>query len=1023
MSTTSVGVDVLISLANKITAPLRDAEKAVAAASERMNKRLQLSMKLAGGGAAASGIAWGAQRLVTGFTDSIREVERAKGELATLGVKDLDAVVSKGREMQTRLAGITAGAFVRASYDIKSGIASLTDEGVAEMTASAMIVAKATKGQAEQMTSLFATSYGIFKKQMSDLTDAQFGEQFGASLAASVQQFKTDGGKMQQAIESAGAGAVQLGMKMTEEMALLGMMQQQMQAGEAGTALRAFATNAAKAHEEFGKMKVTLDHPVRVRILDENGQLREMPAILSDLKARYGDTLNAFESAEIQKAFGTEEAMKLIKALYGQEEAVRANAEALGDAAAKGNAFTETMARAADSNWDAAMMLMAQKVDVLRQKIGERLLPVVERIAPVIDAFLDRVFRWIDANPGLVTAIGAVVAGLGAIAAVSAPILFGLSALVSTWSALSFGALKFGLAMVQIVNPIGLVRGALTLLRVALLATGIGAAIAGIALAGVWIYNNWAGLTSFFRAFGQAFMAALGPARPIVEGVGTAISGLFGWVKRLIGPLDASAAQWVSWGASVGAFVGGALSSVVNFVQGVIGWFADIPVLDWSVVIHAFTWDNVLKVLNWVSYLSPLRWLEFIPGFSWSGVIHAFTWANVLKVLNWASYLSPLRWMEFIPGFSWHDVIGLLDISRWFNFKWSDVLPSWNWSDIIPDMPDLGGLFGDAGDALDQRLENRAKSMFGQWDRGVELVEQYRAGIIGLADVQAELEAEVASGEGQLFPGGDVDKAREMLDLLHQIKGTEAAAPQVIDNPETLLAASKAAEQLLAEFPRITTAANEVLKAVQGVFGQMSASLSGMDFTAEGARLVTSIAAGMRAQLGVVKAAAEAVASTIRGALPGNAKVNVAVSGAGAAATSAPAKVQARASGGAFNPGWLLTGENGPELRYATEGGYIAHNGALRGMLDLAMRARAVVRSISSPTPASSAQVPSIATVATASAGHAGRQISFAPQYSMSMTINGSSGSDAEKIRALVQRELQAAQDRAMSDLRRQMHD
>ncbi|MEM6728836.1 MAG: phage tail tape measure protein, partial [Pseudomonadota bacterium] len=220
----TLGVDVLVRLADKLTAPLKQAEDTVAAASERMQKRLSLSMKLAGGGAAAAGVAFGAKRLVTGFTDSIREVERAKGELATLGVQDLNVVIRRGQDMQRQLAGVTADAFVRAAYDIRSGISSLSDQGVADMTASAMLVAKATKGQAEQMTSLFATSYGIFKRQMEDLTDAEFGEQFGAALSASVQQFKTDGAAMQQAIESAGAGAVQLGMDMTEQLTLLGMM-------------------------------------------------------------------------------------------------------------------------------------------------------------------------------------------------------------------------------------------------------------------------------------------------------------------------------------------------------------------------------------------------------------------------------------------------------------------------------------------------------------------------------------------------------------------------------------------------------------------------------------------------------------------------------------------------------------------------------------------------------------------------------------------------------------------------------
>jgi len=66
-------------------------------------------------------------------------------------------------------------------------------------------------------------------------------------------------------------------------------------------------------------------------------------------------------------------------------------------------------------------VLMSQKMDVLRQKIGERLLPVVERLVPVFDAFIERAFNWIDANPRLATGIGAVVVGLGALAAIVAP--------------------------------------------------------------------------------------------------------------------------------------------------------------------------------------------------------------------------------------------------------------------------------------------------------------------------------------------------------------------------------------------------------------------------------------------------------------------------------------------------------------------------------------------------------------------------------------------------------------------------
>ena len=68
---TTLGIDVLVQLADKLSSPLRGMEGAVAKASERMQNQLKLSAKLGGAGAVASGVAYGVNRLVGGFTDSI----------------------------------------------------------------------------------------------------------------------------------------------------------------------------------------------------------------------------------------------------------------------------------------------------------------------------------------------------------------------------------------------------------------------------------------------------------------------------------------------------------------------------------------------------------------------------------------------------------------------------------------------------------------------------------------------------------------------------------------------------------------------------------------------------------------------------------------------------------------------------------------------------------------------------------------------------------------------------------------
>ena len=83
-------------------------------------------------------------------------------------------------------AGTSKSDFITAAYDIKSGIASLTDEGVAQFTELAALTGKATKSTTEEMGSLFATGYGIYKGFYDDMSDLEFGEMFSAGIATAV---------------------------------------------------------------------------------------------------------------------------------------------------------------------------------------------------------------------------------------------------------------------------------------------------------------------------------------------------------------------------------------------------------------------------------------------------------------------------------------------------------------------------------------------------------------------------------------------------------------------------------------------------------------------------------------------------------------------------------------------------------------------------------------------------------------------------------------------------------------------
>jgi hypothetical protein len=64
-----------------------------------------------------------------------------------------------------------------------------------------------------------------------------------------------------------------------------------------------------------------------------------------------------------------------------------------------------------------------------------------------------------------------------------------------------FGTLGSGL--LGLLNPMRLVTAAAVALRSALMLTGVGAVLIGIAAGGKFIYDNWQGIGEMFRAFGQ----------------------------------------------------------------------------------------------------------------------------------------------------------------------------------------------------------------------------------------------------------------------------------------------------------------------------------------------------------------------------------------------------------------------------------------------------------------------------------------------------------------------------------------
>ena len=490
------------------------------------------------------------------------ETRRAIGELASLGVKDLGAIEDAARDFSDQWAGTTKADFISAAYDIKSGIASLSDEGVADYTALAGLTAKATKSTIGEMTSLFATGYGIYKGYYDDLTDLEFGEMFSAGIARSVQQFKTDGSQMASALQTLGASATTSNVPLEEQLSILGMLQATMSGSEAGTKYKAFLRSATKGGEALG-----------LSFTDANNQLLSMPEILDLLRGKFGETMDAAEKMELQKAFGDTEAVALIDLLYSKTDDLQGNILDMYDALGSGTGVATEMANAINETEPERFERLTQRIQNVKESIGNSLLPTVNDLMSAGETVLTKVGSWIEENQELVRVIMLVVLAIGGfltIAGTVAAVVGGVG-LVITKAVSAFKILKagFGIARAALSPLIGSVwsfTAALLANPVTWVVIGIAALIAAIVL----LYNKceWFRnlVNNIFNFFREKLGAAFETAKAIFSGIGNVIGSVMGAARDTVAEkLDNMRSAYESHGGGIR----GAAAAAIEGVKGI----------------------------------------------------------------------------------------------------------------------------------------------------------------------------------------------------------------------------------------------------------------------------------------------------------------------------------------------------------------------------------------------------------------------------------------------------------------------
>ena len=493
------------------------------------------------------------------------EIATAQGQIRSLGIDEtgIESITKKAKEFSNTWAGTTTKDFIAASYDIKSAISTLSDGAVGEFTKLAAMTGGATKSTTAEMTSLFATGFGIhrkafgdyanvaiagFKKMSAEEQDIEFGKYFSAGISKAVQAFKTSGPQMAASISALGAAATSNKVPFEEQLAILGQLQTTMSGSEAATKYRSFLGSATAAGKKLG-----------LSFTDTDNKLLSTADILKQIKSKYGDTLDAIESQKLKEAFGTEEAVAMIKLMYGEIDTLEKNTKDLGVEMSKGTALTEAMARAMQMGPAESAKLLAQRQENLAAAFGKTISPLNVFKAELLGGLAVGLSGLIEDFPTATGLIGSFGYGLSEAATFAIPLISQLPAFAQ-----GFGMLKTG--VLTALPAIWSFTAALLANPITWIVVGIVALIAAIYL----LYKNFDTVSAYITGFWNKWKGWISPVLMILapfiaiplliwdnwDYLKTMISDFFSWFSGIIQSIGSMMPDWM-----VGMFSSGGVNA------------------------------------------------------------------------------------------------------------------------------------------------------------------------------------------------------------------------------------------------------------------------------------------------------------------------------------------------------------------------------------------------------------------------------------------------------------------------------
>jgi len=445
--------------------------------------------------------------------------------------KALDIMAQSGkmgafelRDMAAEFPALTAGA---AALEMKGTL------GVARLTAALQIARKGAATGAEAATN----TANLMQKIVSPDTVKNFAK-FGIDIRKELKKTQDTGGDVFEMI------AAQVTRATKGDMSKLGDVFSDKQVQEFLRPLLANLPEYIRIRNEALKAEGVVNADFDRRMLTFNARIAALKVSLEEIGMVIGETL----IAPVQQLVAT-----ITPAVKAFGEFAKANPALVSGVIKTTTAVIAITVAARAAQWSflflrGGVLMLAQPL--LAATVAMAGLARALLIAPAV-ALVSGAFR------GLTVAMIATVAATRTMSG-----LFLTLAGAGALGAIKAGVIGLGAALVGLLNPIALVRGALHLLKLAVIGTGIGAILVTIAAAGLFIYENWSGLGEFFTSFGSAFMAALGPLAPAVTPLIEGIKSLWDTVSRFFGEI--SPATWQQWGTAAGAAVGAIVVAILD---------------------------------------------------------------------------------------------------------------------------------------------------------------------------------------------------------------------------------------------------------------------------------------------------------------------------------------------------------------------------------------------------------------------------------------------------------------------------